>query len=805
MAELGTIVGLIKSLGGQPDPEDVAAAVAAYLEAHPEATAPIDDTAGAGDTGKIWSADKSAGEIATLTEAIAPLQGGIVSPEQYGAVGDGETDDSQAIQDACDAGYEVRFADNKTYYLASTVTIDHDVHLIGGKNTVIKTATPSGGTAPNGIVITGTLKKTTTLTGNYKSSASGANNAGDRFELTDMTDISIGDIMVITATDQYYSYCRDYYYLGGNLLVCDVTNDYIWTDESLPFDITNSENVSVKIYDAPTVTVENLKFVSDLDSAGNYCYSLRLCFCKNSTVKNTEVIESDNGVRLENCVNSFVEDLFVSKMPAPGSGTGSGLDHYGLCIQSCTNTTVERMMGNAANACIDMTGTIPNLNTYIKHCNLVAMNKFEGLDMHENAYNTVVEDCVIAGFSAFGTVSVNRCRFVRSFRKPTQSLGISFRGGHVKKYGRLTVTNCVFDSDVTPINIPTPYTQDNPPQAFHHIIDEILIENCTGGTLMYAPSTSQYVLSNKINRLTLRNWHGCKEIYHLASGAVEEMIVENCQFAHKLWINDHDNHLATDGIHCLRWKNDCDQTDKMYVDIKELGGRYYVQGGIPVSCSSSTQTDRYQVCGKNIASNKPADYGIGVVIGWEGDTLSFDPDGRFASALSVDASGNLVFTQPNNLDNSSIYPLCLVYVPKYKRIKFFCTLKNTGATTGAYFRPYLAVVDVATGKVNYRNDPGKVQATADGANANHDRLVETDSLVCFFLYCCDPVEGSETTIENYACYVISDDFNETEFIPYTGSSRTGNGNLETVDGMNNFLVKASGAFDMKFRADLVDT
>lgn len=71
MAELGTIVGLIKSLGGQPDPEDVAAAVAAYLEEHPEATAPIDDTAGEGDTGKIWSADKSAEEIATLSEAIA--------------------------------------------------------------------------------------------------------------------------------------------------------------------------------------------------------------------------------------------------------------------------------------------------------------------------------------------------------------------------------------------------------------------------------------------------------------------------------------------------------------------------------------------------------------------------------------------------------------------------------------------------------------------------------------------------------------------------------------------------------------
>ena len=76
MAELDTIVGLIKSLGGQPDPEDVAAAVAAYLEAHPEAACPIDDTAGEGDTDKVWSADKSAEEIETLSSAIVPLQDG---------------------------------------------------------------------------------------------------------------------------------------------------------------------------------------------------------------------------------------------------------------------------------------------------------------------------------------------------------------------------------------------------------------------------------------------------------------------------------------------------------------------------------------------------------------------------------------------------------------------------------------------------------------------------------------------------------------------------------------------------------
>ena len=71
---LGAAIPFIKGLAPKPiDPADVDSAVAAYLEEHPEATAPIDDTAGEGDTDKLWSADKTAGEIASLTEAIAPM------------------------------------------------------------------------------------------------------------------------------------------------------------------------------------------------------------------------------------------------------------------------------------------------------------------------------------------------------------------------------------------------------------------------------------------------------------------------------------------------------------------------------------------------------------------------------------------------------------------------------------------------------------------------------------------------------------------------------------------------------------
>lgn len=70
---IGMVIALIKKLGVTPDPSVIESAVDEYLEEHPEATCPIDDTAGEGDTDKVLSADKVTELVDTLSEAIAPL------------------------------------------------------------------------------------------------------------------------------------------------------------------------------------------------------------------------------------------------------------------------------------------------------------------------------------------------------------------------------------------------------------------------------------------------------------------------------------------------------------------------------------------------------------------------------------------------------------------------------------------------------------------------------------------------------------------------------------------------------------
>lgn len=94
--------------------EIVPDAVAAWLDAHPEATTTVQD--------KSLSVNKLIN--GTL---------GYVTPEMYGAIGDGATDDSTAVQAAFDSGFNVILT--KVYFCGSTITIPNAAELtISGIN-----------------------------------------------------------------------------------------------------------------------------------------------------------------------------------------------------------------------------------------------------------------------------------------------------------------------------------------------------------------------------------------------------------------------------------------------------------------------------------------------------------------------------------------------------------------------------------------------------------------------------------------------------------------------------------------------
>ena len=69
---------------------------------------------------------------------------GFVTPEMYGAIGDGVTDDTAAIQQAVDENYRIRLGDNKTYRITKSIVLRNGVEFFGGVNTVLKNTTEGG-------------------------------------------------------------------------------------------------------------------------------------------------------------------------------------------------------------------------------------------------------------------------------------------------------------------------------------------------------------------------------------------------------------------------------------------------------------------------------------------------------------------------------------------------------------------------------------------------------------------------------------------------------------------------------------
>lgn len=722
-----------------------------------------------------------------------------VTPEEYGAVGDGVTDDSQAVQDACDTGYAVYFASGKTYYLASTVTIDHDCHLFGGEGATIKTKTPTGGVAPNGIVVTGTLKKTTTMTTDYTSEGDTAN-CGNKFTLSDMTGIAIGDIMVIEATDQYYNYARQYYHLGATLLVTDIYDGHIYSSTNMPFDIENTANVSVTIYSAPKAVIENLRFESDGFNGGNYRYLLSLSECKCSVIKGCEFADMNNGVSITCCVNTLVENVMLAKSKYDNTLSGDG---YGIVINSCTNTVIERILATCAQHSISTSGTIPTIDTFIRHSELTSECRTAGLDTHEAVYNLVVEDSVLGTASLNSVSTIIRCRIIGNRRVGGNSQALSVYGSHAAERSRIRIIDSVFEQGLH-IDVLAASPQ-NPVSAFDNAFGFIEIVNCTGGYLVFDPTTSETILSNTINRLLIDNWKNVLQIQHTAGyGTIKVLEIRNTVFGNENFITDNNaaHGIILDGIEQIIWNNAIPILSKSAINRTTMGECCIMPGGVPISVSSSNPSAKFRVCGANITATTPDDYLMGNVSGNDGAALVRSVYSNAVGALTVNSDGDLVYTQGNNSSTVTIYPIGMYHVLSKGDVVMSAVLKNTGGTTGAKFRLCVVIINGTTGLIRKRDLSSAVEATAQGAIITYTNgWAQPGDYILPYIYCSTAYANAVTTFEdfsvrydtNFAQSVVSDD--------YMSNRRTGNGTLLSLPGVN-YICCSEDTFTVKFEADM---
>lgn len=108
---------------GGADPDAIGQAVEDWLDAHPEATTTVPD------------------KSLTINKMVTGTLG-YVTPEMYGAVGDGTSDDTSAFSQACNSGKPVVLTEGKTYKI-DTVTVISPLIIIGNFATVSTTSSDS--------------------------------------------------------------------------------------------------------------------------------------------------------------------------------------------------------------------------------------------------------------------------------------------------------------------------------------------------------------------------------------------------------------------------------------------------------------------------------------------------------------------------------------------------------------------------------------------------------------------------------------------------------------------------------------
>lgn len=110
----------LKGIGGEISPEEIKNAVTNWLNEHPEATTTVQD--GSITEKKIFS------------DFLPYIKNDYVTPQMFGAKGNGDTDDTKAIQEAivfCENNKRLLYIPSGVYMVSDTLTISKSIAILG--------------------------------------------------------------------------------------------------------------------------------------------------------------------------------------------------------------------------------------------------------------------------------------------------------------------------------------------------------------------------------------------------------------------------------------------------------------------------------------------------------------------------------------------------------------------------------------------------------------------------------------------------------------------------------------------------
>lgn len=362
----------------------------------------------------------------------------------YGATGDGTTDDTTAIQDAVDAaesnGHGVVYFPDGEYYVSSTIDSVNDNIVFRGEDSR-ESVLLGNGLGPTEFILR--------VGGDQTANAFAMNSASEgEFTISFSESITSGTFepgqLVRVQSDDTF---RDTVTNEGEVNVIrsvDAANDEITLQQHLQADYTTSPEVRV-LNDVENVTVEDLGF-SFPDNTDRW-RGLQVRSAVDVTVEGCWFYQChESAVTLTDCFDSTVDDIFVKRSIRDGYG-------YGVSVSRATTyTTIKNSTFIEARHAITHGGsTIPGVPRHSEtfNCNILQPNHDTGLDCHEECEHitfrdNTLNDCGV-GIRGKDTrvidndIFLDGSNYAISISGVGVQMGIDIRGNRIERPGPFAI------------------------------------------------------------------------------------------------------------------------------------------------------------------------------------------------------------------------------------------------------------------------------------------------------------------------------------------------------------------------------